>query len=195
MRNETDSTQDEVAQTPMGHGSFAENGFPFKALSLVSQASRRSKDPTYAAHRWWARRPPSVMRALVLGLALDAETTEEEFWRAYGEATPTLRGMRVHDPFTGGGSVLVEASRLGATPSGTDIDPLAVEIVRNSLTSLSSTEVITASSQLLTHLEREVGRFYPPTEDLQGWPLAPIPSPRRGSTRIQLFLRPSQWHP
>lgn len=36
-----------------------ETKFPFKELSLVAHADQRGVDPIYAAHRWWARRPPA----------------------------------------------------------------------------------------------------------------------------------------
>ena len=35
-----------------------ETALPVRELSLLAKADRRSIDPVYATHRWWARRPP-----------------------------------------------------------------------------------------------------------------------------------------
>src|SRR5208283_3041806 len=110
-----------------------ETALPYREMSLVAKADRRAVDPVYAAHRWWARRPPGVIRALLLASALPASTPEREFWVKFGVAERHLEGLRVHDMFAGGGAMLVEAARLGGIPSGTDVDPLAVDIVRHEL--------------------------------------------------------------
>jgi adenine-specific DNA methylase len=67
----------------------------------------------------------------------------------------------VHDPFIGGGSTLVEAARLGATVSGGDVDPLAVEIVRYELDPAPGTDVRLAGGQLLEHLQSTCGSLFP----------------------------------
>ena len=89
---------------------FLEDGFPFRELSLVISADRRVRDPVYGVHRWWARRPPALLRGLLIASYLDAEATIEEFWRLFASAERPLTGQRVLDPFAGGGSTLVEAA-------------------------------------------------------------------------------------
>jgi hypothetical protein len=110
-----------------------ERGLPFRELSLIARADRRAVDPVYATHRWWARRPPGVIRGLLLASVLPANTKPAAYWERFASPATHLAGVRVHDMFAGGGAMLVEAARLGATPSGTDVDPLAVEIIRHEL--------------------------------------------------------------
>lgn len=83
------------------------------------------------------------------------------FWRSYESARLPLRGWRVHDPFIGGGSTLVEAARLGATVSGGDVDPLAVEIVRYELRPARPEAIREAGADLLEHVRRTCGHLYP----------------------------------
>lgn len=137
-----------------------ESRLPFRELSLIAAADKANPDPAYGIHRWWARRPPGVMRGLLLAAALPSHTPLPSYWRAFESADHALAGMRVHDPFVGGGSTLVEAARLGATPSGTDVDPLAVAIASHELDPPNREDVSRAAKLLLEHVEGVVGRFF-----------------------------------
>lgn len=144
-----------------GELTLLEAALPLRELSLVVDADRRAIDPVYAAHRWWARRPPALMRGVLLAAALPADSSTATFWETFASSIPALAGLRVHDPFAGGGSTLVEAARLGAAVSGSDIDPLAVEILRHELDPAPAEGVRAATKELLAHLERRVGQLYP----------------------------------
>ena len=84
-----------------------------------------------------------------------------EFWTAFASPNRSLTGLRVHDPFIGGGSTLVEAARLGADVSGGDIDPLAVEITRHELEPAPAEEVRDAGEELLSFLRVRYNDLYP----------------------------------
>lgn len=141
--------------------------FPFKELSLVAKADRRVIDPVYAAHRWWARRPPSVMRGLLLAAALEATVHMSKFWALFRTSTNALEGLRVFDPFAGGGTTLVEAARLGAIPCGVDVDPLAVKIVQHELEPPEPSDIGAQGAALLAYLESVAGPLHAPTK--MGW--------------------------
>jgi putative DNA methylase len=89
----------------------------------------------------------------------------EDFWRVYGTEAATLDGLAVRDPFMGGGSTLVEAQRLGALGFGTDVDPLAVEIVRAETAPGDADALRAAGKQLLDHLKAEFVDLYPAHDD------------------------------
>ncbi len=144
---------------------FLEAAFPYQAVSRLVDADRRSPDPAYGAHRWWARRPPAVLRAVLLAASLPAETSPAAFWAAYRSEEPALAGTTVHDPFLGGGTTLVEAARLGATVTGADIDPLAVTISRHQLDPPSAKDVRTSGQRLLDHLTASHKRMWPSRHD------------------------------
>ena len=162
----TSSVQTYVRQKPSHNQTLLEGALPFRELSLIAEASRRSKDPVYSAHRWWARRPPLVMRGLLLAASLPEDTDAATYWSLFESSTPALSGLHVHDPFAGGGSTLVEAARLGASVSGTDVDPLAVELVRHEIESVDEQAFGRAADRLFEFLQQRVGHLFhgPDTE-------------------------------
>ena len=148
--------------------SLLETRFPALSVSLVVAGDSRSKDPSYAAHRWWARRPPSLMRSILIAAVMNGEATEREFWVNYSSEAPLLEGLRVHDPFMGGGTTLIEGSRLGAAVSGTDVDPTAEMIVSHSLEPAGGSEVTHVGGELMAFLREHFSILYP---DDDGEPL------------------------
>ena len=138
-----------------------ESAFPALAVSKIVAADRRKNDPSYAAHRWWARRPPAVLRSILLAASLPSGTSHREFWRLYGSEERPLTGVSAHDPFMGGGSTLIEAARLGASVSGTDVDATSQLIVAHALEPPKASEVAEAGEELLGFLRLAFSRLYP----------------------------------
>jgi putative DNA methylase len=142
-----------------------ESGFPFAEASAVAQRDRYCRDHAYSVHKWWARRPPAVIRSLLLAAALPATASREEFWEAFASQEQHLADWRVGDPFMGGATTLVEASRLGAQVVGIDVDPLAVRIAAQELDVLDVPAFEDAASQLLRYLQAQHGDLYPVAGD------------------------------
>jgi hypothetical protein len=147
---------------------FLESAFPFAAVSRLVDADRRSPDPAYQAHRWWARRPPALLRSVLVAAALPGYVPEAEFWSAYGSEAQPLAGMVVKDPFLGGGTTLVEAARLGAVVAGSDVDPLAVMISEHQLRPARAADVVAAGEDLIKHLSSRLRRYWPAVVDPDG---------------------------
>lgn len=142
-----------------------EDGFPFAAVSSVARADRYSKDHVYGVHKWWARRPPAVIRALLLAATLPPETGAEEFWRLFGDGGAPLAGWHVGDAFMGGATTLVEAARLGADVTGIDVDPVAARVARAELFGFDATSFERHAECLLSHLRKRFADLYPSASD------------------------------
>ncbi len=141
--------------------SLLEDGFPFAQVSALAQADRHVRDGVYAAHKWWARRPPSVIRALLVAGALPAKTTPKDFWTLYATDDELLSGVHVGDSFMGGATTLVEAARLGAKVTGIDVDRLAVMIATQELAVSGSAEDFRRHANfVLAYLQQTCGHLY-----------------------------------
>ena len=107
------------------------------------------------------------MRGLLLAAVLPGDVSTRQFWDYFKASEPMLKGMRVHDPFAGGGTVLVEAARLGAAISGMDVDPLAVNIVRHELRPPSHADLRCAAASLIEFVTAKTAHLFAPTR--RGW--------------------------
>lgn len=150
-----------LPQPQLGRSTLLEAAFPYALVSAIARADRYSRDGVYTAHKWWARRPPGVIRALLLASFLPADTDPEEFWRLYASDTPLLAGRHVGDPFMGGATTLVEAARLGARVSGIDVDPLAVLIATEELAARGGCAAFErAADELVAYMTESCGKHY-----------------------------------
>jgi putative DNA methylase len=104
-------------------------------LVRAQQRNREVHTPPISAFRWWARRSHALIGAL-LDQAKDA---------AGGHLT-------VADPFSGGGTVAVEAARRELDVYAQDLHPWAVAGLRAALTPVDTEELERASRKLLTAL-------------------------------------------
>lgn len=124
-------------------------------LALREKQIQQNYRPVIAVHKWFARRPGTLFRGLLLSeFAVGDLDLKENFYRA------NHLNVKVADPFMGGGTPLLEANRLGADVIGSDINPMAYWIVKQELESLDLTAYEEASRLLLEKLEKEIGRLY-----------------------------------
>ena len=93
-------------------------------LALREKQIQQNYRPIIAVHKWFARRPGTLFRSLLLSEFTDGDL-DQEFYRSHN-----LKGKCVADPFMGGGTPLIEANRAGCDSIGFDINPLAWWIVR-----------------------------------------------------------------
>ncbi|HEY1855424.1 MAG TPA: hypothetical protein VGG40_12645 [Solirubrobacterales bacterium] len=89
------------------------------------------------------------------------ETPLEDFWKAFADSCDALSGRVVGDPFMGGATSLVEASRLGADVTGVDVDPLAVRTARVELRRLDVSAFTAEAKAMLADLRDELSHLYP----------------------------------
>jgi adenine-specific DNA methylase len=96
-------------------------------MALREKQIQQNYRPVIAVHKWFARRPGTLFRALLLSEFVDGPL-EAAFFRSHN-----LSGLHVADPFMGGGTPLLEANRLGCDVVGYDINPMAYWIVRQEI--------------------------------------------------------------
>jgi site-specific DNA-adenine methylase len=128
---------------------------PFIAdLALREKQIQQNYRPPIAVHKWFARRPGTVFRGLVLSEFVD-KPLRETFYESN-----SLPGRHVADPFMGGGTPLMEANRVGCDVIGFDINPMAYWIVRQEIEHLDLRKYRTVADRMRTELEAKVGHLY-----------------------------------
>ena len=124
------------------------------SLALREKQIQQNYRPLIGIHKWFARRPGTLFRNLLLAEFNGSEPLTSAYWRAH-----ELRGV-IADPFMGGGTTVFEANRLGLSVIGTDINPMAYWIVRQGLVAINRRTFRAAAERVAARVERLVGSFY-----------------------------------
>jgi adenine-specific DNA methylase len=124
------------------------------SLALREKQIQQSYRPIIGIHKWFARRPGTVFRALLLSEFNTAEPLELSYWKAH-----RFKGV-IADPFMGGGTPLFEANRLGFHTIGADINPMAHWIVLQSLEPLELKGFRKVAAEVIADVENEIGELY-----------------------------------
>lgn len=132
--------------------SAIEVDLPVEQLNPVALAEGNSKKPVYQMHKWWARRLGSVFRMLTLAAFTPAREVAT-LWQKFCDGAD-LQGKIILDPFMGGGTTVVEASRLGCKVIGVDINPVAWFVTKKEIEPVD----INALDASFRHLEQTVGQ-------------------------------------
>jgi hypothetical protein len=159
--------------------------FPLVPINALSSLEGNAGKPIYQMSKWWARRRSCVFRALLLAAAMEAPTQKDAngnaligpdgkplidedaaaqlVWDAYyanHQLAGNFKNLKVLDPFMGGGTTLVEGSRLGFQVAGVDLNPVAWFIVKNELACTDPKEVKAFFDKIEADVKPQVQPFY-----------------------------------
>ena len=123
-------------------------------LALREKQIQQNYRPIIAVHKWFARRPGTLFRGLIL-----SEFSRKPLHDAFYGAN-NLNGIIIADPFMGGGTPLIEANRLGCDIVGFDINPMAHWIVSREIEHLDLNAYRAASSHITETLQHRIGSLY-----------------------------------
>ena len=140
-----------------GHKALIERQFdvPFVAgMALREKQIQQNYRPIIAVHKWFARRPGTLFRSLLLSEFVDHPLQQSYF------KPNQLKGITIADPFMGGGIPLLEANRLGCDVMGYDINPMAYWIVRQEIEYLDLKKYREAARSIVSGLEERIGPLY-----------------------------------
>ena len=133
--------------------------FPILPVNQVAIIEGNAGKPIYQMSKWWARRRSSVFRSMLIAAATkapeDKSHTAKLVWDNYyanHQKKGAFKHLKVADIFMGGGTTLVEGSRLGMQMIGNDLNPVAWFVVKQELTNVDLEEV----KRLLADIEAEV---------------------------------------
>ena len=145
-------------------------------ISLIAEMALREKQiqqnyrPFIGVHKWFARRPGTLFRGLIL-----AEFGKGRLEDIFYESNE-LSGIRIADPFMGGGTPLIEANRVGCDVQGVDINPMSAWIVREEIECLDISAYERAVRTLMGDLRASIGQYYRTSCPLYGDADVPVKS-------------------
>jgi adenine-specific DNA methylase len=159
--------------------------FPIVPINALSALEGNAGKPIYQMSKWWARRRSCVFRAMLIAAAMEApvrqnpdgspmrdekglpipDETEaaKAVWDVYyanHQKAGNFRHLAVLDCFMGGGTTLVEGSRLGFQVAGVDLNPVAWFIVKNELACTDPQEVQRFFDQIEAEVKPQIQPFY-----------------------------------
>ncbi len=159
--------------------------FPIVPINALSSLEGNAGKPIYQMSKWWARRRSCVFRAMLLAAAMEAparksldgkpildengqpvpDETEahKAVWDAYygnHQEAENFKHLKVLDCFMGGGTTLVEGSRLGFQVTGIDYNPVAWFIVKNELACTDPAEVKALFDRIEAEVKPQIQPFY-----------------------------------
>jgi adenine-specific DNA methylase len=132
---------------------------PINSIAKMEAHAGVTTKPIYQMSKYWARRPSSVFRSLLIAAATkapdDPSHAAKLVWDNYyanHQKKGAFKHLKVADIFMGGGTTLVEGSRLGMQMIGNDLNPVAWFVVKQELANVDLEEV----KKLLADIEAEV---------------------------------------
>ena len=133
--------------------------FPILPVNQVAIIEGNAGKPIYQMSKWWARRRSSVFRSMLIAAATKAPEDPSHaarlVWDNYyanHQKKGAFKHLKVADIFMGGGTTLVEGSRLGMQMVGNDLNPVAWFVVKQELANVDLDQV----KRLLADIEAEV---------------------------------------
>jgi putative DNA methylase len=141
--------------------------FPILPINQIAAIEGNAGKPIYQMSKWWARRRSSVFRSLLIAAGMKAPDDHTQaakaVWDVYyanHQEKGALSHLKVADIFMGGGTTLVEGSRLGMQLWGTDLNPVAWLVVKNELAKVDAAEVQDLLEAIETDVKPQVIPFY-----------------------------------
>ena len=159
--------------------------FPLVPINALSALEGNAGKPIYQMSKWWARRRSCVFRAMLIAAATEAPTRKNpdgspvldaegltlpdedevhkfvwDLYYANHQVAENFKHLKVLDCFMGGGTTLVEGSRLGFQVSGVDLNPVAWFVVKNEMACTDPAEVRTFFDQIEAEVKPVIQPFY-----------------------------------
>ena len=141
--------------------------FPIIPINELSNLEGNAGKPIYQMSKWWARRRSSVFRSLLIAAATEAPENPEDaaklVWDTYyanHQEAGNFKNLKVLEPFMGGGTTIVEGSRLGFEMTGVDLNPVAWFVVKNEVSKVDPEEVKKFFAEIEAEVKPQILPFY-----------------------------------
>lgn len=141
--------------------------FPILPVNQVAIIEGNAGKPIYQMSKWWARRRSSVFRSVLIAAATKAPDDRSQaaklVWDNYyanHQKKGAFKHLRVADIFMGGGTTIVEGSRLGMQMIGNDLNPVAWFVVKQEMDDVNLDEVKALLADIEAEVKPQIMPFY-----------------------------------
>src|SRR5262245_59322783 len=141
--------------------------FPILPVNQVASIEGNAGKPIYQMSKWWARRRSSVFRSMLIAAAAkapdDPAHAAKHVWDHYyanHQKKGAFKHLKVADIFMGGGTTLVEGSRLGMLMFGNDLNPVAWFVVKQVFAKVDLEEVKALLADIEAEVKPQIMPFY-----------------------------------
>jgi hypothetical protein len=129
-----------------------QEGFVARLAAREKQIQQHYR-PVISVHKWFARRPGSLFRALTIAEFVDGPVSKT-YPRGHDIGGTCL------DPFMGGGTPLLEAARVGMSVIGFDTNPMARWIVERELEDVDPDELAATGETIASEVDATTRALY-----------------------------------
>lgn len=141
--------------------------FPILPVNQVAIIEGNAGKPIYQMSKWWARRRSSVFRSMLIAAATkapeDPSAAAKLVWDNYyanHQKKGAFKELKVADIFMGGGTTLVEGSRLGMQMYGNDLNAVAWFGVKQEFAKVDLDDVKRLLSEVEAEVKPQIMPFY-----------------------------------
>jgi putative DNA methylase len=141
--------------------------FPILPVNQVAVIEGNAGKPIYQMSKWWARRRSSVFRSMLIAAATKAPEDKSHaaklVWDNYyanHQKKGAFKHLKVAEIFMGGGTTLVEGSRLGMQMVGNDLNPVAWFVVKQELANVDLDEVKRLLADIVAEVKPQIMPYY-----------------------------------
>ena len=141
--------------------------FPILPVNQVAIIEGNAGKPIYQMSKWWARRRSSVFRSMLIAAATkapdDPSHAAKLVWDNYyanHQKKGAFKHLKVADIFMGGGTTLVEGSRLGMQMVGNDLNPVAWFVVKQELANVDLEQVRKLLADIKAEVKPQIMPYY-----------------------------------
>lgn len=141
--------------------------FPILPVNQVAIIEGNAGKPIYQMSKWWARRRSSVFRSVLIAAATKAPEDRSQaaklVWDNYyanHQKKGAFKHLKVADIFMGGGTTIVEGSRLGMQMIGNDLNPVAWFVVKQEMADVNLDEVKALLADIEAEVKPQIMPFY-----------------------------------
>lgn len=141
--------------------------FPILPVNQVAIIEGNAGKPIYQMSKWWARRRSSVFRSMLIAAATkapeDPSHAARHVWDNYyanHQKKGAFKNLKVADVFMGGGTTLVEGSRLGMKMIGNDLNPVAWFVVKQELANIDLDRISLLLEDIKSEVKPQIMPYY-----------------------------------